>query len=722
MKKIWILFIVLICMLSFCVPVYATTESETSESENMSLGQSYDSQNTFGIGEEFEGLRGDAKYLSGRYRDNYYLDIEKTGITGFGYKIVNDLANIFFTLIKWLGMATCAVIYHSLNFNVSDLVASQISAVQNQLVNGIFKQLWILGFLATAIMLVKRFAKRDLRGVLEELGKVLLITVLSVLVVTHSYDVLSFSSGLTKHFSSKVVSAMDSAAGIGGNDGYAVAAAGSIWTDLVHEPWKTFEFGSDSYSNDDINEILSMNPGSDEREELIEELKSDRSCFNKGRGAERTGMILLYLIPFAAKCVIYIAVSLLQLAFQVLAVFVILLAVFVLVIAMIPNYGVTIINRWFGKFIEIHVSMLVLTLILSLMVWIDKVLFEYVGVLGWFVVILFQLAICVVLFLFRKEIMSFIVKPKNTIDSHMREFSRDFRNVLYGLNRGMGGMGGRMHMPGHCDNGNGEQPRPPRRRFKGSGTDGGSHEQSPILPDENIAREDEKTRRSCMNGEQDQNRKSDTEQNQTMRTDEMRSDMDMERPDHGTAENTDPKLSEKMGDKKESKIQIKYPVDVPLEGKPKGKQVKDHPQKQHGVTAKEGMQERVQKPADKGNIETIRLEDMPETKAAGSETGATNKMEFESAVKSDMGRLASEQEYNEMWGDILSKETDYSGINEEMREMADVQKTRKIKYDDGSETRIYDSEQSLGGYLKDSVLPKKKLPNKKARIKKNRKR
>ena len=80
----------------------------------------------FGITDELDGLEGDGKYLSQEYRDNYQLDIEKLGIKDAGYGILNAISNGIFSAITFVGLASIAVFYYALDFDIAALLEPMI--------------------------------------------------------------------------------------------------------------------------------------------------------------------------------------------------------------------------------------------------------------------------------------------------------------------------------------------------------------------------------------------------------------------------------------------------------------------------------------------------------------------------------------------------------------------------------------------------------------------
>lgn len=363
--------------------------------------------------EAFNNLSGDAEYLGKKYRDNYYLDIEKLGVLDTGYQIMNSLANVLFGFICTIAYITVALFYFSMDLDVASLMEPQISMIQQALNSGIFKPLFLLAFCGTMLNVAVRFWHRDLAGIGAEFAKVLGVIVLSIFVIRDSATAISYATNITKGLSVSILNGVNESYGVSeSGTGYAAQASGILWINLVHEPWKTLQFGSDVPSDEVIKEFLSYKPGGGKRQKLIdgfstEETESEEStsCFDKSRGSARIGFCLAYLIPFIMKCGIYLVMSLVQIVFQLLAVFFVLLAAVILILALIPGYGMDIVSIWLKKMLETQISILIISFLMALLIRIDELLYALAPNMGWFPILIFQVGIGVGLFMFRNKIL-----------------------------------------------------------------------------------------------------------------------------------------------------------------------------------------------------------------------------------------------------------------------------------------------------------------------------
>lgn len=428
----------------------AVTEPQT-ETEGKQ-GGGYNSKQTFGIDTELDGLSGNAKYLGSQYRDNYKLDLEKTGITEILDAGLNAVANMLFSAIRMIGMGLITFIYFCLDFNFADAFSRFLTGIQSSLFSGVYEQLWLLAVMILAGFILMKLVKRDLAGILTDFFMVIFVSVLSMAMIHNSATILTASTDLTKNISSGIFQGLDNATqGEQNNKSYAQNAAGALWVDLVHMPWLTMEFGDAQVDEEMVEKILSLEPGSSDRKDIVEDLNEETGCFDKSRGIDRLGMLLCYLVPFLLKLVVLAAISAMQMLGQFLAVFVILLATFVLILALVPSYGIDVIRKWLDKFVDVHLSMMILSFLLALMLWLNKVLFTYAGTFGWFITLLIQSVLCLILALNFKTILHLLLHPRDG----MQDVQRMLRMMARQNRQGQGG--GDYYSPPYEDRGNPSQ-------------------------------------------------------------------------------------------------------------------------------------------------------------------------------------------------------------------------------------------------------------------------
>lgn len=360
-----------------------------------------------GITDQWDGLDGDARYLGQKYRDNYGLD-QDAGKLDIIEKAGNGLANVFWGLCTTGTQVGCAVIYYAMDFNLAELVGDKLNALEASLVNNIFNRIFPLAFLGIGCMLIYRLWKRDVIGGFSDVAKTVILVCISIGLSINASSILTLTSNLTKQVNQTIMSGINGQSGFSSDQkDFAKEAAGILWTDMVHIPWMTLEFGDNEVSPADVERILASK--GDERTDIIKELSDDMDSFDASRCWTRLGNVLLYLFPWLAKLVVFTLISALQIAFQAAVLLLFSTAPIVLIITLVSASGFNLIKRWAGTLLDFHISMISLSFLLSILIWIDKLLFSQVQTYGWFIVVLLQTAICVFLLIKRDMILGFLV-------------------------------------------------------------------------------------------------------------------------------------------------------------------------------------------------------------------------------------------------------------------------------------------------------------------------
>ena len=355
-----------------------------------------------------EASAGDAKYIN--QSDNYYLDMEKTGLLETGQAIMNSIANMLFTFIKWLGKVTVVLFYYCMDFDMAKMFRDEINSIQSALNSGIFKPLFL-------VFMLKKMVKRDMLGAYGQIAKVIGIVVLSILVVQESATVLTATTNITKTISTQALMGMQGNSQANVSD-YAAQSAGVLWMNLIHQPWVFIEFNGENVNDETIEKFLGVAPNSSERKDYIKDYAKDGGkAFDIDRAGEKIGFMFLYLIPFAIKSVIYILMALLTLFFQLIAIFYTFLAPVVLILSMVPGYE-GMLTSWLRKVLESQLSILIMSFIIGLLLKMDTLLYEACAVeWGWLVVMIVQTVIAVCVLLKRNELLGALSKLQRGVSN-----------------------------------------------------------------------------------------------------------------------------------------------------------------------------------------------------------------------------------------------------------------------------------------------------------------
>jgi len=387
----------------------------------------YAASGAIGITTEFDDLEGDGKYLGSDYRDNYYLDTQKLGITDVADQALHGIGNGVFSLIRFTGFLVSAVFYFSLDFDLAELLAPLINPIQQTMRNNVFLPLFQLALLAALIMAVMKFVRRDFIGVMEQFGKVIFIFVLSILVVRDSANFLTYASNITKGVAVSILTSVSGSNVSSNTNDYAAAAAGTLWIGMVHEPWKSLQFEGYEYTQDDIEAFLSE-PDEEARQKMVEEIREDhKAAFRTNFLGPRIFIGLIIFLTVLIKGIVYILVGALQIFFQFMAVFYVMRAPLILLISLVPGFDFDFLTIWVKKIFETQLAVLLLTFMMGVMILVDNTLQMFSGGWGWLVTLVLQIVVSVGVFLKRDQILNMLSTAHRSMRTPKRAMY-DFRN------------------------------------------------------------------------------------------------------------------------------------------------------------------------------------------------------------------------------------------------------------------------------------------------------
>lgn len=368
---------------------------------------------------EFEDVAGEGQYVNPKYGDGYILDIEETGLLESGDKFLNDFANVIFSVVRNATQFTTAVFYFAMDFDVAKLFAGQIDFVQKALKETIFDSFFILAFAGAMFLLIKKMARGNMIGVIGELAKIVLIVVLSSLIVTSSSTILSGTTSITKSISVSILSGLNEKGGINITS-YSANASGMLHKTLLHDLWVTLEFDNTNPSQQDVENFLLAGKNSDARTNLVKQYQSSHpGSFDKKLGVSRIGYIIIYLIPFLIKAVVFILLAALQLGCQALALLYVLMAPVILLLALIPGFGeLGLITGWFKNIFKTQIDIVMVTFLIGIVVMFDTTIYSLSGALGWMPVLILETLITVMLVVYREKIFKgFTTVMKNKVSN-----------------------------------------------------------------------------------------------------------------------------------------------------------------------------------------------------------------------------------------------------------------------------------------------------------------
>ena len=86
----------------------------------------------------------------------------------------------------------------------------------------------------------------------------------------------------------------------------------------------------------------------------------------------------------------------------------VLLAPIILLMALMPGYDFMILGAWCRKMLEIQVGILVVTFLMGIMVLMDQLIQGMSYIIGWYIAVILQVAMCIGLYFFRYEVLGIL--------------------------------------------------------------------------------------------------------------------------------------------------------------------------------------------------------------------------------------------------------------------------------------------------------------------------
>lgn len=363
--------------------------------------------------EKFEEIKGDGKYIQEQYF--YYLDMEKVGLLDNFLSIFNGIANMLFSLEVMLARAAVYLFYYCMTFDTS-MFSEQITAIQGVLHTSLFQPFFQVALVLLTTKLISRLFRRNFIGIFSECAYTIIILVAATFVVYHSSPLLDGATAIAKQISIESMLGMNGTTGVLGatTEEYAAHASGLLWKNIVHDPWRELEFGG---ANTALEAKLMSERDFEKRQEAVSGKSELIPTLKSSNVFMRCAMVLFYFVPIVIKGVIYAALAIAQLFFQIMATFFVLLAPLILVVSLFPGYGTTIIETWLRKLMEFEIGIIITTMLIAFMVYLDNVMLGLSGEYGIIMSFLLQIAIALSLFFGRSHIFSMFQKLQKTIQS-----------------------------------------------------------------------------------------------------------------------------------------------------------------------------------------------------------------------------------------------------------------------------------------------------------------
>lgn len=326
------------------------------------------------------------------YRDNYELDTEKMSFfkgDEFGSVILNILTSFTFLFQKMCATLTIAVFSFSLSTNIIEVLGGFIEPFLSAMKGSLWDSLSMYAIAFAAFMLLIKMAQNKTSQALSSLIGIIMIIALAVMFYAYPIQMLRGIDSVTNGISDAVMEGPYKAT-VGGSSVDAKGKASALcWNLLVHKPWQILEFGSVSTAEKYEEDILKLEPGSEKRKDLVNELAESQGLFSKSVWHQFIRLCTA-IIAFFFNLILMIVLllfSALIIGYRLLLLVYLALGIFVFLIALLPYYGLFLIRKWGMRVISISFTRIMVVFFLSITLVFMDVIYKFIDEYGLFIVL-----------------------------------------------------------------------------------------------------------------------------------------------------------------------------------------------------------------------------------------------------------------------------------------------------------------------------------------------
>lgn len=148
--------------------------------------------------DDINGLSNGGRYMSNKYRDNYYLDIEELGIMDVMPAAGSFLANTLFSLDRLIVQASAFVFYHCSTFQLAELLEDRMDNVQKSMKEQIFDVLLPFAIIALGVFLIQALVKQNGQAMVGQAVSFFSVMLLATILTTQTAAFVAVVDDLTR--------------------------------------------------------------------------------------------------------------------------------------------------------------------------------------------------------------------------------------------------------------------------------------------------------------------------------------------------------------------------------------------------------------------------------------------------------------------------------------------------------------------------------------------
>ena len=383
------------------------------------------------------------------YKENYSVDVVEVGFFDVADGMLNNIVNVLFSMQRAIVQALIFMFDNALAFSSFDIFENLLEVfIKNMYLASFAKIAGVIFAFIGVYFFVKMLQGKQVEF-WSGLAKTILIFAIAILYFTNPLllagKVEQASNEVTKMIlstgnseDSHYTEVLGNQEGWESNKNTIVIISNDIWDNYIHKPWRIMEFGSDKvpdikmnymYENGETELIpwekaILMNQEGEKRDEIIKTMEKETGVNTKSMSTKRLGFMLMYFIPLIINIILMGILCLVIIGLQFMVVLFFVLGGFVFMIALIPSFGTEVLKKWGMSVLFLSGAKILLAFILVLILALNKALFQTAQQQGWLYALIIQMAIYVVLFIFRDKVINIFLVAKDVMKDPYRGINR----------------------------------------------------------------------------------------------------------------------------------------------------------------------------------------------------------------------------------------------------------------------------------------------------------
>jgi ABC-type multidrug transport system fused ATPase/permease subunit len=428
-----IISILIIIFLVFSMTLLAFSENDEEEDAEVITVENYDpiTEVMPELDYVYDQEYNDNKYVT-KFRENYYLDINAGSVDIENG--INQITNILFYVQRALVEAMIYIFDQAFTFSFYEIFKGVLNSFIVNMFNSTFGIISSIFLALIGFFFFIKTVKKQRADFFSSVVQIIVVIALAYLYFNNPLMLLKGVDNVVNNVSTTILTARPDISGQTPSDYYTgkldvkdtgvVAVANNLWEQYIHRPWRIMEFGDSDIADEYEDKVLTYAPGSDQREELINEVEETTGLSTKDLSVKRLGLIIMYLIPMLVNLLLMGALCVLAIGYQFLILIIFMGGIFIFMIALIPSVGTNIVKNWAIKLIGTAGMKILISFLLIIMISFNEALYLFGNDNGWMAALIIQLVIYIIIYIKRESIMEVFMVAKDALQNPKKAAER----------------------------------------------------------------------------------------------------------------------------------------------------------------------------------------------------------------------------------------------------------------------------------------------------------